>query len=504
MPTTEVFDVELLEPITTSRQDQLTSLPTRVQPSPQEALSSWLLRYAAPLGVPPERLLLDRADMDLIDGPDWWRRPCARLISRLAERSGLDPSIFPDMTFSDWSHIESTEDLPERFASGRFQLARPEKRALNRVAICPGCLAEDEIPYIRKHWTVGWTAVCRRHGRVLVHECPECHYKLRMPRLSSDKLFTPERCKGCGFHLSHAPRHEAHPDAMRLQELLIAHRTQPVLDLPGIGALPWPTAMAFFDVLLGMCWNGPKIRFREQLFARIGRDLGLSKEIEGSHYAGVLTLGWMLDTWPQHIRVAFATLKVPRPRRQLERWNKLAPAIKREIEKIFIPAWPDETHDEDRGWWRGWIDTLPLSGETLREMAMKDRFLCRRIRLLALADVRDGMPVEQAAKVAGVTAKTLYRWIRRGAEGGLQAALERPTGKLSQLQTLEIANWIATAPVDKRQWRFDRVQSEVRKRFGVEIAEHVASRLLYVHGPWRHRRYERGCRPALVQLPIED
>jgi transposase len=494
------FDVEFLEPGAARTRP---ALPTRVQPNPNEALCSWLLRYAAPFGVSPERLLLDRADMHLVDGPDWWRSPAAGVLSRLADRSGIDRTRLAAMTFLDWCATDDSADAAERFANGRYQFARPRPRTLNRIGVCPTCLANDETAYVRRDWSIGWTAVCHQHGLALVHECPECHYKLRMPRLNSEEFFAPERCRRCGYRLSKAPHQEAHQDAVRLQELLLAARPQGIVELPGVGPLSWPLAMALFDILLGLVWNGPKIWFREQLFRRIRRDLGVARELDGSHYAGFLILVWMLDNWPLHVRAAFATLRVPRPRRQLERWTKLGPETRQTIERVLVPVWPDETHDDDRGWWRAWIDTLPI-GEQLREMARKDRFICRRIRLLTLADVRDGMPVEVAARVAGVTAKTLYRWICRGAEDGLQAALERPSGKLSQLQALEIAEWIAAAPLDEPRWRRNRVQHEVRSRFGVEISDDAAGRLLRAHGPWRRPTYIPIRRPALAQLPIED
>ena len=67
--------------------------------------------------------------------------------------------------------------------------------------------------------------------------------------------------------------------------------------------------------------------------------------------------------------------------------------------------------------WRAWIDNLPQTGEELRAQALRERLPHRRARLLAIADVRDGMPVEAAAEVADVRPRTLYRWIKRGARG---------------------------------------------------------------------------------------
>jgi transposase len=483
MFTAELFEVELFEPPEPAR--SCIPLAVSVTAYADEALASWLLRYAVPLAVAPEILLLDRADAELIDRADWWRRPDTELLARLAARTGLAEAALVTMTFLDWSPQEWHEEMSERFARWRFQLPRSTSRCPRRFVICPQCLIEDGMPYIRKLWMVGWTGVCEAHAQVLCDKCPQCHQTLQFPSLSTQRLFSPERCGRCGFHLRTAPQLPAHPLAVRFQALLHAHRTGTSVTLPGVGVLEWPAAIALFDVLLGMVWNGPKNRFRIQLFARIRRDLDLSAELGDGHYAGLLVLSWLLDQWPQHVRIAMATLKAPRPRQQLQRWPRLDADIKGSIEQVFIPAWPDESHDGDRAGWRSWIDTLPQTGDQLRALAAKDRFPSRRMRLLALADVRDGMPVEGAAKTASVLPKTLYRWLRRGAEGGLEAALDRPYGKLSQAQVLQIADWIATASAEEPRWRWNRVQNEVLRRFGVEIEHYVAARLLRVHGPWR-------------------
>jgi len=122
-------------------------------------------------------------------------------------------------------------------------------------------------------------------------------------------------------------------------------------------------------------------------------------------------------------------------------------------------------------------------------MAAREQLAHRRRRLLAIADVRDGMPVEIAADVADVRPRTLYNWLKRGAAGGLDAALERPRWLyLTEPQVMELAEWIATAPPDGPRWRANRVQNEGLRRFGAEISIHVASRLLRRHGPWRRPR----------------
>ena len=131
---------------------------------------------------------------------------------------------------------------------------------------------------------------------------------------------------------------------------------------------------------------------------------------------------------------------------------------------------------------------MPETGDELRARAAVDRFPHRRMRLLALADVRDGMPVELAAEAAGIIPRTLYIWLRRGAKGGLDAALDRQRGALNQAQAVEIAQWIAEAPTNQPRWRTNRVQNEVFRRYRLEISKDVAQNLLRKHGPWVRRR----------------
>ncbi|MGO9237050.1 MAG: hypothetical protein ACLP4V_24370 [Methylocella sp.] len=84
--------------------------------------------------------------------------------------------------------------------------------------------------------------------------------------------------------------------------------------------------------------------------------------------------------------------------------------------------------------------------------------------------------------------RTLYIWLKRGAAGGLECALDRQRGALNQAQAVEIAQWIAEAPTNQPPWRSNRVKNEVFRRFGLEISLEVAARLLRKHGPWVRRR----------------
>ncbi|MGH6834143.1 MAG: TniQ family protein [Methylocella sp.] len=476
----EFFDAEVVE---------APRLPARVTPLPDEALASWLLRFADPFGVSPEALLLGDGEAGLATHPEWWRKPDALLVAALARGTGTSDDDVRALTFADWPDDGRDDALPERFSRQRFTLEQPARQT-RRIGVCPGCLAEDDTPYVRRTWTLGWLAACPTHGMMLVRSCPECGKKLRLPTLSSRDHFAPDRCPHCAFQLARASTRAAPEAVVRFQQHVLGGRPKGIVDLPGVGVLAWPVAVALFDVLLGAVWIDTKPIARDQLFARITRDLAAEPFGEiAATYQGLAILAWMFEGWPMRAQAALAILHAVRPRRQMQRWPNLDVVIYAEVEKLLLAAWPDESPGPERAWWRAWIDTLPETGDDLRAQAARERLLHRRARLLAIADVRDGLPVEVAAEVADVLPRTLYRWIQRGAKGGLDAALERPRWLyLTEPQVMELVEWIAAAPPDGPRWRVDRVQNEALRRFGAEISIYVADRLLRRHGPWRRRR----------------
>jgi transposase len=484
----DLFKVEIFDPMQRSAELR-PQLPGRATPLQGEALSSWLLRFAEPFGLAPETLLFRHCDAKLASGTGWWRRPHPMIIDGISQRTGVSVDDVRAMTFAAWPDNERSDDLSERFSRSRFQAMRSATRRTHRTTICPLCFAADEIPYIRRDWTVGWVVACSMHRTVLVSECSNCGTKLRLPPLSSQDSFAADHCTSCAFQLRLSQARRAHNAVIDLQGKLLEGRAQGGFNLNGNCVTKWSVAMALFDVLLGTTWIDTKIKARRQLFARIARDLGREElgDEPPSNHGGLLILAWMLDGWPDRVRAAFSILRAPRPRRQIERWQALDDSTRRLVGDLLIPTCSDESHIPDRAWWRTWIDNMPETGDDLRARASKERFPHRRARLLAIADVRDGVPVETAAEMAGVRAPALYCWLKRGAADGIEAALDRQRGALSQSQTVEIAQWIGEAPVSAPRWRASHVRNEVRKRYGLEINLSVAGRLLRNYGPWRRR-----------------
>jgi len=128
------------------------------------------------------------------------------------------------------------------------------------------------------------------------------------------------------------------------QQRLIAGRPRGLVDLPGVGGLDWETAVVLFDVLLGAVWIDTKPAARDQLFRRIARDLNIVPFGSAPHggYEGLSILAWMFNGWPGRVQAALAILRAVRPHRQLMRWPHLSEALRRRVEELLLPCWPDE------------------------------------------------------------------------------------------------------------------------------------------------------------------
>jgi transposase len=122
----------------------------------------------------------------------------------------------------------------------------------------------------------------------------------------------------------------------------------------------------------------------------------------------------------------------------------------------------------------------------LRALARVERDPRKRVRLLAIANVREGMPVEDAARATGMGRATLYRWLAREQTGGPAALADRPRSgrrrKLDAAQRAEVRAWVLAGPDVERDgvvaWRGGDVKAMIERRFKVKLALSSAYRLL--------------------------
>ncbi|GGM02579.1 hypothetical protein GCM10010841_08890 [Deinococcus aerophilus] len=84
--------------------------------------------------------------------------------------------------------------------------------------VCPACLGEDHVPYVRRAWLYRASVVCKLHQIRLVGVCPGCRSSLSLPGVRTKRLPNvrrPDRqgrlendlrrCAMCSFDLAQAP-----------------------------------------------------------------------------------------------------------------------------------------------------------------------------------------------------------------------------------------------------------------------------------------------------------
>jgi transposase len=126
------------------------------------------------------------------------------------------------------------------------------------------------------------------------------------------------------------------------------------------------------------------------------------------------------------------------------------------------------------------------SAREFRALARVERDPRKRVRLLAIANVWDGMTVEGAARAGGMGRATLYRWLARERAGGAAALGDRPRSgrrrKLDAEQRAEVKAWVLAGPDLGSDgivaWRGGDVRAMVERRFGVKLALSSTYRLL--------------------------
>ena len=122
----------------------------------------------------------------------------------------------------------------------------------------------------------------------------------------------------------------------------------------------------------------------------------------------------------------------------------------------------------------------------LRRLARRERDGRVSARLLALANALEGLPREEAARLAGMTGQTLGDWVHRYNEEGVEGLRDRhrpgrPCG-LDEGQQAALKALVLKGPRLERDgcvaWRARDLCALVERHFGVRYAENGMLRLL--------------------------
>ncbi|MDJ1138793.1 TniQ family protein [Marinicella marina] len=162
-------------------------------PLQDELLSSWIVRLSNGHGA-----LLHTFCRLLWPGQSIWTRdidthPPSNVIDILAYKTGtsIDKIIETTMLSYESKLFEKVINSNNHWilAQGTYHRVRHRKA----LQFCPECLEEDDSPYFRKHWRLGWNTICLKHSRPLRSDCSFCGEKIMVHKLlwESGKPYCP-------------------------------------------------------------------------------------------------------------------------------------------------------------------------------------------------------------------------------------------------------------------------------------------------------------------------
>jgi hypothetical protein len=214
-------------------------LPLYVEPLPDEALLSWLLRLATRLRVSIHALSSYSFGVDDRGGHTrWWLRPHPWLLAKISERTGVAVTRLRKMTLSGTQPVYRDDEASGRFCGRRYEVLPPDRRMF-RFAVCCACIEEDERPYLRSSWLIGWTGVCATHNVQLIERCEHCKAGLRVDRWATVAVFAPGRCIRCGEEIHDFADVPADPSASALQQMMLSGKCDGYMEIPGLPKLMW-------------------------------------------------------------------------------------------------------------------------------------------------------------------------------------------------------------------------------------------------------------------------
>jgi transposase len=127
------------------------------------------------------------------------------------------------------------------------------------------------------------------------------------------------------------------------------------------------------------------------------------------------------------------------------------------------------------------------TGSEFRLEAARSKDAAYARRTLALALVLEGTSRKIAAETCGMDRQTLRDWVYRYNAEGLAGLYDRPPaggpiGKLTKVQTAELADWVRTGPDLKEdkivRWRRRDLQQRIAARFHMRMHQRRVGKLL--------------------------
>ena len=210
-----------------------TRLAFICEPLAGESFASWVDRSAAatrtPVGLVCDSLGLPRRS-GAEDRPSFFGIAIStQVLADVASRTGCTPQAIGAMHLATYrGTVLSLEGLdPARGDSGLRRIRRGAWASMHGTRACPECLEHSRGVW-RLDWKLSLTAICARHGRLLLDDCPRCGVPLRGTAPGAPRLMS-------RVHQVHPRACDARSRAGRCATDLSAVRT-PVVTGPGVRA----------------------------------------------------------------------------------------------------------------------------------------------------------------------------------------------------------------------------------------------------------------------------
>lgn len=284
--------------------------PVHFKPLPDELLSCWIVRIAHGHGLKAQTF----CNQIFGNQQQVWNRDIDRLaprwlIDEMSLRTGTRLTVV----------LNTTLRAYEGFLYRKFRLSGAlqwilalkmyhRKREGHGLQFCSACLAEDAIPYFRKHWRVAYNTVCARHHKMLRDRCPNCGVAIAVHRLDVGKadvvkISLLSYCHECGFDLRNASQIEPLSYDNRASALL--HDVAKLLDTNTLsGCAQWD--LGRYEVMHQLCRimtsRYEHVILREFILSQVGfRDIPLigghisfeMRSIEERHHL-IQLAAWLL------------------------------------------------------------------------------------------------------------------------------------------------------------------------------------------------------------------
>ncbi len=312
-----------IEPVT-----EVKLLPARMNPQPDELLSSWLVRLAMAHGMKLHPFCVEIFGRNVaIWNRDIDKSADRSVITAVAARTNTSFERVFGTTLADYAgKINETHNSQGNSAWIMPLRIYHRLRRRNGLQFCPYCLREDVEPYYRREWRLSLITVCEKHNIVLLDRCPGCFdpavfHRQEMGNRNQPVAYSMKSCPSCdtdwSSNKSLAACAAADEQSAKFQKSLKEAATTCRAKVPNFGIVH---SILFFKGLkqilriLSVC--NRSVDFRSEIIRQSGIEIEVNvKErnfdllpVERRHRV-LQAANWLIERWSKEFVEIAKTMK---------------------------------------------------------------------------------------------------------------------------------------------------------------------------------------------------